>query len=159
MKKINFIIILIVFLSSLGALAQSFDEDRIILGNFVQRLYTNSPFEGCRIIDDYDNSYLLSVVALDETKYKTRSALNRISQVKSQRNAGEFLNGTQSFSEFIIKTQKSEEKGLTKDFSETMECIKTNSTGYVQQMQLLTSFKDSDGLTVFIYFKELKTDL
>lgn len=147
-----FISLLVVF----SCFAQQYDEERIILGNFVQRLYNNAPFEGCRIIDDYDNSYLLSVVTLDETKYKTRSALNRMSQVKSQRNAGEFLNGTQSFSEFILQTPKSKEKGASKDVSETMEYIKTNSTGYVQQMQLLTSFKDDDGLSVFIYFKELE---
>ena len=153
----TFIVLFILIVSSLiNGWAQSYDENRIILGNFVQRLYNNAPFEGCRIIDDYDNSYLLSVVALDETKYKTRSALNRMSQVKSQRNAGEFLNGTQSFSEFILQTPKSKEKGASKDVSETMESIKTNSTGYVQQMQLLTSFKDDDGLSVFIYFKELE---
>lgn len=148
--------ILLLVLSIVIGYAQSYDEDRIILGNFVQRLYFNSPFEGCRIIDDYDSSYLLSIVALDETKYKTRSALNRLSQIKSQRNAGEFLNGTQTFSEFIVQTPKSEAKGASKEVPETLECIKTNSTGYVQQMQLLTSFKDDDGLTVFIYFKELK---
>ena len=156
MKKIKIIIFVIVLITSFSASAQSYDEERIILGNFVQRLYTSSPFEGCRIIDDYDSNYLLSVVALDDTKYKTRSALNRMSQVKSQRNAGEFLNGTQSFSEFVIQTPKCQEKGTSKDVSESIEYIKTNSTGYVQQMQLLTSFKDEEGRAVFIYFKELK---
>ena len=136
-------------------LAQSFDEDRIILANFVERLYTNSPFEGCRIIDDYDNNYLLSVVVLDESKYNTKSAMNRMAQVKSQRNAGEFLNGTQSFSEFIIRTPKGVSNRVSEDVWELSDQIRTNTTGYVQQMQLLTSFEDEDKLKVFVYFKEL----
>lgn len=151
--------ILFTFYASIFAIvshAQSYDEERIILGNFAQRLYNNAPFEGCRIIDDYDNSYLLSVVVLDSSKCKTKSALNRMSQVKSQRNAGEFLNGTQSISEFIVQTPKGKEKGASDDIVATIEHIKTNSTGYVQQMQLLTSFTDEDNLCVFIFFKELK---
>ena len=136
--------------------AQSFDEDRIILANFTQRLYNDSPFEGCRIIDDYDNSYLLSVVIIDPNKYKTLAAANRVSQVKSQRNAGEFLNGTQTWSEFAIKTPKAERESKSKDFAETIEIIKSNTTGYVQQMQLLTTFQDSDKMKIYIFYKELK---
>ena len=143
-------------LNVLSCFAQAYDEGRIVLGNFVERLYRNTPFEGCRIVDDYENSYLLSIVALDASKYKTKAALNRMSQVKSQRSAGEFLNGTQSVSEFVIKTPKSEEKEPMNDILDTFDHIKTNSTGFIQQMQLLTSFVDDDNLTVFVYFKELK---
>lgn len=154
MKK-KIVLFLWIFSYAIGY-AQSYDEERIILGNFVERLYTSSPFEGCRIIDDYDNSYLLSVVALDGSKYKTRAALNRMSQIKSQRNAGEFLNGTQSFTEFVIQTPKSEVNGLSTDVSETIELIRANTTGYAQQMQLLTTFIDDNNMNVFIYFKEMK---
>lgn len=151
-KVLGFLLCLIVYQL---ASAQSFDEDRIVLANFVDRLYNNSPFEGCRIIDDYDHSYLLSVVVLDASKYKTKSNMNRVAQVKSQRNAGEFINGTQSFSEFIIKTKKNENTNISHDISETIECIKTNSTGFVQQMQLLTTFTDTNNLNVYIFYKEL----
>jgi len=152
MKKI---LIFIMFLSSLVVSAQSYDEDRIILSNFVERLYNNAPFEGCRIIDDYDHSYLLSVVLLDKAKYKVPSAMNRVAQVKSQRNAGEFLNGTQSYSEFTIKTPKSENKDSI-DVSETIEVIKSSSTGFVQQMQLLTTFDESENNKVYVFYKQIK---
>lgn len=134
--------------------AQSFDQERIALAKFVERMYNNSPFEGCRIIDDYDNSYLLSVVELDRSKYKTSSVMNRVAQVKSQRNAGEFFNGTQSYSEITIRTPKSEEKG-GREMAETYEIIKTNSTGFVQQLTLLSLFDSKYGSSVYVYYKKI----
>lgn len=135
--------------------AQSYDQDRIVLSNFVERLYNNSPFEGCRIIDDYDRTYLLSIVVLDPSVYKTKTAMNRVSQVKSQRNAGEFFNGTLSYSEFVVQTEKSKEYGNNKNISDTIESIKTSSIGFVQQMQLLTTFFDEDHNMVYVYYKEM----
>lgn len=138
--------------------AQGYDEDRITLANFIERMYNNEPFEGCRIVKDYDKSYLLSVVMLEKAKYSTPTAMNRVAQVKSQRNAGEFFNGTQSYSEFIVKTPRCKDnESNAKSIVETIEVIKVNSTGFVQQMQLLTSF-DSESNKVFIYYKPLKID-
>lgn len=135
--------------------AQGYNQERIALANFMERLYTNAPFEGCRIVDDYDNSYLLSVVELNRSNYQTTSAMNRVAQVKSQRNAGEFLNGIQSYSEITICTPKSTKKG-EKNMAETYELIKTNSMGYVRQMELLTNFDSNENNTVFIFYKEIK---
>jgi len=152
MRKIFILFLLCCMTSSIYA--QSFDQERIALAKFIERMYNNSPFEGCRIVDDYDNSYLLSVVELDKSKYKTGSVMNRIAQVKSQRNAGEFFNGTQSYSEITIRTPKSEEKGGAQ-MAETYEIIKTNSTGFVQQMELLANFESSEGMLVFIFYKKV----
>lgn len=79
--------------------------------------------------------------------------MNRVAQVKSQRNAGEFFNGTQTYSEFIIQTPLKKDKGDNSGISESLEVIKSNSTGFVKQMQLLTSFQENGGQTVFIYYK------
>ena len=133
--------------------AQGYDQERIQLANFIERMYNNAPFDGCRIVDDYDNSYFLSVVALDKSKYKTPQIMNRVADVKSQRNAGEFFNGSQSYTEMTIKTPKGEEH--ESDMTEVYELIQTNSIGYVRQMQLLTSFEDSTGIMVFVYYKRI----
>lgn len=156
MRKI-FLLMMLCCISTMVS-AQSFDQERIALAKFIERMYNSSPFEGCRIVDDYDNSYLLSVVGLDKSKYKTNSAMNRIAQVKSQRNAGEFFNGTQSYSEITIRTPKSEEKG-GKEMAETYEIIRTNSMGFVQQMSLLTNFESNDGLTVFVFYKKVTNNI
>ena len=134
--------------------AQSFDQERIALAKFIERMYNNSPFEGCRIVDDYDNSYLLSVVELDKSKHKTASVMNRVAQVKSQRNAGEFFIGTQSYYEITIRTPKSKEKGGA-EMSEVYEIIRANSTGFVQQLALLSSFINNNGLIIFIFYKKV----
>lgn len=149
-------ILLLMMLCCISAMmnAQSFDQERIALAKFIERMYNNSPFEGCRIVDDYDNSYLLSVVELDKSKYKTSSVMNRVAQVKSQRNAGEFFNGTQSYSEITIRTPKSEEKG-DREMAETYEIIRTNSTGFVQQLALLTQFESNNGTAVFVFYKKV----
>lgn len=153
MRKILLSMVLC-FISTM-MLAQSFDQERIALAKFIERMYNSSPFEGCRIVDDYDNSYLLSVVELDKSKYKTSSVMNRIAQVKSQRNAGEFFNGTQSYSEITIRTPKSEEKGGSKEMAETYEIIRTNSMGFVQQMALLSQFESNESMTVFVFYKKV----
>lgn len=153
MKKIY--VIVLISMVCIIANAQNYDEDRVVFSNFVERLYNNSPFEGCRIIDDYDHTYLLSVVVLNPTTYKAKTAMNRVSQVKSQRNAGEFFNGTLSFSEFVVQTEKSKGYGKNKNISDTIESIKTSSIGFVQQMQLLTTFYDEDHNMVYVYYKEM----
>jgi hypothetical protein len=143
----------LLFLFTNGVFAQGYDQERIQLEKFIERMYNNAPFDGCRIIDDYDNSYLLSVVALDKSKYKTAQIMNRVAEVKSQRNAGEFFNGSQSYSEMTIKTPKGEEH--ESDMAEVYELIRINSIGYVKQMQLLTSFEDNAGMYVFVYYKKV----
>lgn len=150
-------IFMLLSLPSIFSMAQSYDEDRINLSMFVERMYNNEPFEGCRIIDDYDNSYMLAVVVLDKGKYQNSMSMNRVAQVKSQRTAGEYFNGSQSYSEIVIKTPKSEEKGGNPSMVETMEIIKVNSIGYVKQMQLLTSFDGEDNIKVFVFYKKINT--
>ena len=146
--------VLLCSLTIIAGYAQSFDQERIALSKFIERMFNSAPFEGCRIVDDYDNSYLLSVVELDKSKYKTSSVMNRVAQVKSQRNAGEFFNGTQSYSEITIRTPKSEEKG-GKEMTETYELIRTNSTGLVQQLALLNQFESKNGTAVFVFYKKV----
>ena len=152
-KRLISTIVLLSFAYAFGY-SQGYDQDRIQLANFTERMYNNAPFDGCRIVDDYDNSYLLSVVTLDRSKYKTSQIMNRVAEVKSQRNIGEFFNGSQSFTSMTIKTPKSEEKGDS-DMTEVYEVIRVNSMGYVRQMQLLTSFVDNTGMQVFVYYKKV----
>lgn len=151
-KKSSVLLILFIGMTT-NIFAQGYDQERIQLANFIERMYNNAPFDGCRIVDDYDNSYLLSIVALDKSKYKTPQIMNRVADVKSQRNAGEFFNGSQSYTEMTIKTPKGEEH--ESDMTEVYELIRTNSIGYVRQMQLLTSFEDSTGMMVFVFFKKV----
>lgn len=149
-------IILIVFLSlSVMLKAQGYDQQRVLLSNFVERMYKSSPFTGCRIVEDYDNNYFIAVVEMDSKKYASSTVMNRVAEVKSQRIAGEFFNGTQSYAEFVIKTPKKAEQKTETDNSEEVDILRTTSIGFIRQLQLLTTFKSHEQ-QVYIYYKPIK---
>ena len=156
MKKIIFLFCMLLGIVQ-NLSAQSYNQDNRALQNYIERMYKASPFEGCRFIDDYDKTYFISVVALNSAKYKSQQNMNRVAEVKSQQQSGEFFNGTQSFSEFVIKTPRSEQNGNASNIEETIDVIKTNSTGYIRQMQVLTSFVHNNSV-VFIYCKEVTSN-
>lgn len=149
MKKIIRINLLICqLLFTLGVQAQSYDSDRVAFTNFLVRMYTHAPFEGVRAVNDYDNAYLISVLTLDKTKYKTEYTLNRVASVKAMAQASRFLNGSNISQEMIIHT--TDKNNGTSD-SEIIENIRENSIGYVKNLELLTNFKRKDGMQVFIF--------
>jgi hypothetical protein len=133
--------------------AQSYNSDRVSFTNFLIRMYNDAPFEGVRAVDDYDDSYLISVLALDKDKYKTDAILNRVASVKAMANASRYLNGSVITQDMIIHT--SENSDGTSD-TEIIENIRENSVGYVKALEQLTNFARKDGRQVFIFITKLK---
>ena len=158
MKKIIYIFAL-VFLAVYSN-AQSFNEDKIACSNFVKRMYTATPYEGVKIIDDYDHQYLVSVISLDKSKYNDASIMNRIAQVKAQSQASTFLNGATISMDMVITTKETKDStNNVKTIVETVEQIKQNSVGFSQGLEFLTNFDNADSLRmVFIYIRELKKE-
>lgn len=129
--------------------AQSYNSERTALSNFLIRMYNNAPFEGVRVVEDYEHSYLLSVVSLDANKYQgNESAMNRVASVKAMSQASRFFNGSRITDELIIRTVESS-TGQTD--TEIIETINENSTGYVKALEQLTNFIDGKGKTVFLF--------
>jgi hypothetical protein len=155
MKKTLLFLVLLV---GLAAKAQSFDDQKVSLSNFLKRMYVAAPFEGVKIIDDYDHQYLVSVISLEKAKYNSESIMNRVAQVKAQSQASTFLNGATISMDMIITTK--ETKDSTDNVTtivETVEQIKQNSVGFSQGLELLINFDSSDNLRmVFVYIRELK---
>ena len=122
-------------------------------------MYTSAPFEGVKVVEDYNNKYFISVISLEKAKYTSQSIMIRVAQVKSQSQANTFFNGTTISSDFVIKTteEKQKDSANTKTTLETIETIRENSIGFVKAMELLTNFDIEDGKRmVFIYYKELE---
>lgn len=161
MEKINLKIIitsfLVLFLFT-SSQAQSFNEDKTAFSNFIKRMYTAKAFEGVKIVDDYANQYLVSVISLEKAKYTSESIMNRVAQVKAQSQASTFLNGATISMDMIITTKDTKDStGNVSTIVETVEQIKQNSMGFSQGLELLTNFDNSDNLRmVFIYIRELK---
>jgi len=137
---------------AIGINAQSYNSDRVSFTNFLIRMYNDAPFEGVRAVNDYDNAFLISVLALDKDKYKTEAILNRVASVKAMANASRYFNGSNITQDMIIHT--TEKTDGTSD-TEIIENIRENSVGYVKALEQLTNFKRKDGLQVFIFITPL----
>lgn len=155
MKKLLLLLFIGFTISSFG---QSFNEDKTAFSNFLKRMYTASPFEGVKIVDDYDHQYLVSVISLEKAKYTSESTMNRVAQVKAQSQASTFLNGATITLDMVITTKETKDSSdNVSTIVETVEQIKQNSVGFSQGLELLTNFDNADGLRmVFIYIRELK---
>ena len=151
MKNLILIIILSLF-SCLRTNAQSYNQEKTVLTNFLVRMYGNAPFDGVKAVEDYENAYLMSVVKLDKSKYKTESALNRVASVKAMSQASRFFNGSDITDDMIIRT--TEKADGTTD-TEIIENIREHSAGYVKQLEHLTNFPAADGQYVFIFITPL----
>lgn len=135
---------------------QSYNAERTALTNFLVRMYNNAPFEGVRVVEDYEEAYLLSVLTLERSKYPNESTMNRVASVKAMSQASRFFNGSNITSDIIIRTS---EKSDGSSDTEIIENIKENSIGYVRQLEMLTNFQAKDsGWQVFMYYMELDID-
>lgn len=146
------IVLFLMFLSVAEVSVQSYNSDKVAFTNFLVRMYNNEPFEGVRVVDDYDNAYLISVLALDKAKYKTESVLNRVASVKAMAQASRYFNGSNITQDMIIRTS---EKSDGSSDTEIIENIRENSIGYVKALEQLTNFTREDGMQVFIFIKQL----
>ena len=159
-KIIRLVFFYFFILSGININAQGYNEDKTSLTNFLKRMYTSAPYEGVKVIDDYDHQYFISVLSLEKGKYYNESTMNRVAQLKGQSQANIFFNGSTISSDLVIKTTEEKQKGATESKStvETIETIKENSIGFVRAMELLTNFDIQDGKRmVFIYYKGLET--
>ena len=157
MKNLLYFLVILVSIKSYG---QGFSDEKVSLTNFIKRMYTAKPFEGVKIVDDYDHQYLISVISLEKVKYTSESIMNRVAQVKSQSQASTFLNGATISMDMLITTKETKDSNNNiKTIVETVEQIKQNSVGFSQGLELLTNFDNADTLRmIFIYFRELKKE-
>lgn len=154
--RIHLIITLCLF-TNFAMQAQSYDAERTVFTNFLIRMYNNTPFEGVRIIEDYEEAYLLSVLTLEKSKYPNESTMNRVASVKAMSQASRFFNGSNITSDIIIRTC---EKSDGSSDTEIIENITENSVGYVKQFELLTNFPaKNDKKQVYIFCKKLDIDV
>lgn len=150
-KRLLFAVVLC--MSALSAMAQSYNQERTALTNFLIRMYENAPFEGVRAVDDYEQQYLISVLTLEKAKYPNESAMFRVAGVKAMSQASRFFNGSSITSDLIIRT--SEKSDGTSDV-EMIETINEKSVGFVKALELLANFDLDDGRVAFIYYTPIQ---
>ncbi|MCX6171317.1 MAG: hypothetical protein NT048_00575 [Flavobacterium sp.] len=152
----NKIVAIILLLSINVTFSQSINDDKTSITNFIKRMYNSAPFEGVKVIDDYDHQYFISVLSLEKGKYPNEAMMNRVAQVKGQSQANIFFNGSTISSDLVIKTTENKSIDKPNTAVETIESIKENAMGFVKSMELLTNFDNPDGKRiVFIFYKEI----
>ncbi len=159
MKIMRKLLLIFLISISVSSISQSFNDNKTSFSNFIKRMYITTPFEGVKIVEDYERKYLVSVLSLDKAKYTNPSVMNRVAQVKAQSQANTFLNGATITMDMVIKTTETKTKDSINTIIETIESIKQNSMGFTQGLELLTNFENSDGKRmVFVYMREMKVE-
>ena len=145
-------IIALLFIST-QCMAQSYDQERTALRNFLVRMYKANPFEGVKIVSDYDNNYVLSVVLVKSGT--SGSAMNRIAQVKSQRQVSQYLNGVISTeSETIIRTTEKVKEDKT--IEEITDIIREHSIGFTKALEVLTVLDAKDDQKCYMFYRRVE---
>ena len=153
MKKVIWIFATALALST-DVFAQSFDQERTALKNFLVRMYKAEPFEGVKVVADYENNYLLSVVLIANNG-QPETAMNRIAQVKSQRQTSQYLGGViKTESETIIRTTENikEEKTI----EEITDIIKENSVGFTKAMEVLVVLDTPNNQKCYMFYRKVE---
>ena len=150
--KASLAFMLMTFCFSITAMAQSYDQERTALKNFLVRMYKAKPFEGVKVVSDYENNYLLSVVLVQNSA--SESATNRIAQVKSQRQVSQYLGGlVQVSSETIIRT--TEKVKEEKTIEEVTDIIRENSIGFTKAMEVLAVIDAGNNQKCYMFYRKV----
>lgn len=154
MKKIFLITLFMLVSVNWCCFAQSYDQERMALRNYLIRMYKAEPFEGVKVVSDYDNTYLLSIVLVGDNG-QSETVRNRIAQVKSQRQVSQYLGGlVQVKSETIIRTTEKVKEGKT--IEEITDLIKENSIGFTKAMEVLAIIDTSNNQKCYMFFRKLE---
>ena len=146
-------VLLFPLLMGILCFAQSYDQERTALKNFLVRMYKAEPFEGVKVVSDYENNYLLSVVLVKPSA--SESANNRIAQVKSQRQVSQYLNGVVSTeSETIIRT--TEKVKEEKTIEEVTDIIREHSIGFSKAMEVLTVIDTNNNQKCYMFYRKVE---
>lgn len=152
MKHILIIVLNIMLV--VNVYSQSYNQERVALRNFLVRLYKSEPFEGVKIVSDYNNNYLLSIVLIANNG-QSESIRNRIAQVKSQRQVSQFLGGlVTSQSETIIRTTENVKE--RKSIEEITDIIKESSIGFTKAMEVLTVIDAQDSQKCYMFYRKIE---
>lgn len=148
-----YFVFLLFLITGTMVFAQSYNQEQTALKNFLVRMYKAQPFEGVKVVSDYNNNYLLSVVLIK--KSASESSMNRIAQVKSSRQVSQYLSGVIAVnSETIIRTTEDVENGKT--IEEITDIIKENSIGFTKAMEVLTSFDKNENERCYMFFRRVE---
>lgn len=153
MNTIKGVFVFLIMQMCATCFGQSYSNDKVAFANFLVRMYKAAPFVGVRVIDDYQDLHLVSIVQLSKANYDNVSTMNRVAAVKASSQVSLYFNGSTINDDLIIRTT---EDVTGKSTTEITEIIRENSYGYSKALEQLTNFEDASGNQVFIFSTKMK---
>lgn len=142
---------------SVHAFAQSFDSEKVSLGNFIRRMYTSQSFSGVKILQTEEGvKYMISVVEQKKDQSKSDAILNRIASVKAKSYASQYVNGSNVTTEVIVLSTHEKKGDIVVGNSTIQEIFKESSSGFIEGLELLLTFLANDEKVVHVFYKSLK---
>lgn len=109
-------------------------------------------------IEYYPNDFVVSIVVLDSTNYKSHSEMNRIANILAKRQVLTYFQGSNIEEVFIYKTNADGKFTIVKDeyAQNTYSAVKESSSGWVNAIESLDKvlIKGTNEWT-YIFFKEI----
>lgn len=120
------------------------NESNAELANYIKNKYLSEPFEGVKILETTNGTYLVSLGVVSTADYKDQSSKDRVAVIKARRNVLQYLQGSIVTSEQILTTSESITAKGVSYYEQYMDKITESSAGFVDGMTTLTTFNSKD---------------
>ena len=164
MKKIIILLIGLSFSFNPNLIAQSSSQDKYIindggadyLADYIIGLYKKGRFDGIKILDMNNETYMISAGTVTMSDYKKTSSMRRVAEIRAKRNIINFINeGSQLSTEMFDLYEEGEKNGRSNYETYFQEITTDKASGFVSAMQTLATFKHEKDF-IYIIFKKIK---
>jgi hypothetical protein len=110
-------------------------------------------------IEYYPNDFVISIVVLDSTNYKSHSEMHRVANILAKRQVLTYFSGSKIEDVFIYKTTADGKFEISKDndSQNTYSAVKESSSGWVNAIESLDKIKiKGTNEWAFIFLKEIE---
>lgn len=141
------LLLIILLTAHLISSAQLFNAERTSFALYLSRMYRNAPYD-VKLVEDQNQAYLISAVALDPHKYDNILNMARVANTKALVQANKYFNGSTIIPEEMITTISEKDGEISKTpISKIQEYIQ----GGIRQMEEIDNFAMFDSVHVYIY--------
>jgi len=161
MNKIIILLIGLSFSFNSNLIAQSSSQKYIIddggadfLADYIIGLYKKGRFDGIKLLDMNNESYMISAGTVTISDYKKTSSMRRVAELRAKRNIINFQNEgeevTSEMLDLVVEGEKNN-RSFYEDYYSSK--ITSKASGFINGMQTLTTFKHENDFIFIIYTK------
>jgi len=165
MKILHLLLILTLLFFNKGVISQTSsnsnpqeyiinDNGSSVLADYITNLYKKGQFDGIKLLDMNNESYMISAGTVTISSYKSTSSRRRVAEIRAKRNIVNFVNEGAEVTTEMLDLVEMKEKNDRYDYkSYYSEKTTSKASGFVSAMQTLTTFKHENDFIYIIYTK------